>query len=89
MAVYFIQAGGDGPIKIGVAEDPRTRLRKLQCGNYETLYLIAQIPGSYEEEFSLHRRLESHRIRGEWFAPSEDVYRELADHYCYTGEEDL
>jgi len=40
MKVYFIQAGKDGPIKIGSSNSPERRLRDLQVGNAQKLRLI-------------------------------------------------
>lgn len=71
--IYFIQAGHDGPIKIGKAVDPQQRLRTLQTGTHETLRLLAVIPGDHEREAEIHRRLAAHRQRGEWFAATAEV----------------
>lgn len=71
--VYFIRRGEDGPIKIGVAADPFTRLRDLQTGCPERFRLLAAWPGDLQNERSIHRSLARHRIEGEWFAPSRDV----------------
>lgn len=68
MSVYFIQSGGDGPVKIGVcAQDIEARLASLQCGNPEPLRLLGSIEGSFQAEAALHRRYEARRLRGEWF----------------------
>lgn len=66
--VYFIQAGADGPIKIGVADDPEKRLNELQIGNHAELFLRARRPGGLELERELHARFWNTRVRGEWFA---------------------
>lgn len=68
MFVYFIQAGDDGPVKIGIAADPQKRLDEMQIGNHADLVLIAYRPGGLQMERELHARLASGRIRGEWFA---------------------
>lgn len=72
--VYIIQSGPrkGSPIKIGVADNPESRMRELQTGNPETLVLIASIEqpnrmAAYDLESWLHRRFSSARISGEWF----------------------
>jgi hypothetical protein len=67
--VYFIQAGHDGPIKIGFAVDPAERLAMLQTGNHVELFLAAAMPGGIDLEQELHARFAEGRIRGEWFRP--------------------
>lgn len=68
--VYFIQAGDNGPIKIGwTAGDPRARMASLQTGNPEPLRLLAYAPGTIEDERAMHERCASIRMIGEWFKP--------------------
>lgn len=64
--VYFIQAES-GPIKIGVAIDPQSRLNTLQCSHFEKLTLLFISPGGRELEQECHRIFAKCRIRGEWF----------------------
>ena len=73
--IYFIQAGNDGPIKIGKAQSPEARRRELQTGNHEKLNLIKVIPGESEREDSIHNDLRSHqyRPRSEWFSATPEV----------------
>lgn len=68
--VYLVQAGANGPIKIGFSEDPQRRLTELQRNQAPPLRLLATLPGGREEEARLHRRFAEHRYEGtEWFAP--------------------
>lgn len=70
--IYFIQAGEDGPIKIGYTlgtANFKHRFRMLQTGNHEKLRLRALVEGGPEIEICLHQRFEHHRYRGEWFNP--------------------
>lgn len=67
--VYFVQAGEGGPIKIGVANDPRARAATLQTGNHQRLTLLLWVPGTQRHEAELHARFKEHRVRGEWFEP--------------------
>lgn len=72
--IYFIQAGRDGPIKIGITNSsPFARMATLQIAHYEELQLLASRTGTSGLEAKLHRRLEGSCIRGEWFMPTEDV----------------
>jgi hypothetical protein len=77
--VYFIQAGSQGPIKIGVADDVEYRLSELQTGNAETLHIVGCVPGDGRLEKELHRRLASVRIRGEWFRSGSEIEALLAE----------
>ncbi len=65
--VYFIGSARSKAVKIGVAEDPRTRLSALQTGNSQRLVLLAEMPGDERYERVLHRTFAPQRIRGEWF----------------------
>jgi hypothetical protein len=67
MPVYFIRSGEDGPVKIGIAEEPRSRMRDLQVGNPVELLMIREITGGAPEESWLHRHYGDLRLRGEWF----------------------
>ena len=73
--IYFIQAGNDGPIKIGKAQSPEARRRELQTGNHEKLNLIKEIPGDADRENSIHKDLGSYRYRdrSEWFRATPEV----------------
>lgn len=68
--VYFIQAGEDGPVKIGVAAEPFKRLAELQTGNPARLRVVAIIEGDTGIEKALHERFAEHRLEGEWFKPT-------------------
>ena len=67
MAVYFIRAGEDGPVKIGTAENPRGRLHTLKNAHYEELRLIRVVEGDRHLEMRIHERFQHLRIRLEWF----------------------
>lgn len=73
--VYFIQAGDDGPIKVGYSTDICGRLSGLQTSNHERLSLIACFAGNREAEAAAHGALAAHRLRGEWYLPVAEVYR--------------
>lgn len=67
--LYAIQAGEDGPIKIGITNSPWQRLETLQQGNAETLRGIAAWRSHPFEEKDIHKEYDYARIRGEWFRP--------------------
>jgi hypothetical protein len=71
--VYFIQIQDNGPIKIGSAKHPPSRMSMLQIGIPEKLNLVMVLFGDNELERILHRKFNNHRIRGEWFRPHEDI----------------
>ena len=67
MPVYFVRAGEEGPVKIGHAKNPASRLRELQAGCFETFNLLRVIEGDVLSEKFLHRHFRAQRVRGEWF----------------------
>jgi DNA-binding XRE family transcriptional regulator len=73
MPVYAIQAGESGPVKLGVATDPRMRLGELQISHYLTLTLLRVWKGGVAEEAALHARFDALRLRGEWFSFSREM----------------
>lgn len=78
--VYFIRAGEDGPIKIGIAFNPYLRLDELQTGNPYRLRLIGARPGGLADERGLHRTFAADRLEGEWFKPTEALLALVARH---------
>jgi T5orf172 domain len=76
--IYFMGAEkGDEPIKVGWAGDVAARLKGVQTGSYSRLIVHGTVPGTTEEEAWVHRRLEPHRVHGEWFE-REPALAELA-----------
>ena len=73
MPVYFIQAGADGPIKIGVARKPMDRVSQLQTAHYQELSLRRVIAGSHSAEEWLHQRFAARHIAREWFVYHPDM----------------
>lgn len=61
-----------GPCKIGMTENPRSRLRSLQTGNPQTLRFselwggMTRDGADFAEKY-LHRWLSGRRLAGEWF----------------------
>jgi hypothetical protein len=67
--VYFVQAGKDGPVKIGWTKHAAVRMRYMQTGNPERLHLLCAVPGGRWLERTFHRAFADHRIDGEWYSP--------------------
>lgn len=65
--VYFCQATHGGPIKIGIATNPTSRLRELQAASPYPLRMLAIIPGTHTQERRLHEHFSEWRLHGEWF----------------------
>ena len=86
MAVYFIESGPGGCIKIGWSNDPVRRLIGMRTGNPEALSLLAVMPGDSKTESELHRRFDKHRVTREWFAPHVDIWKLIEKHWCYDGD---
>lgn len=80
--LYFIQAGDDGPIKIGHASSPRERIWDLQSGNHLQLRLLLELPGTVAAERAAHEAFSGLRIRGEWFRADRQL---LAFIECFTS----
>ena len=64
---YFVQAGPDGPIKIGSTKNLIVRLRALSVMLPVPLRVLGVIKGDHEQW--CHARFAPFRLRGEWFAP--------------------
>jgi len=74
--VYFIRSG-DGPIKIGIAQDVEKRRRSLQTAHPAPLVTLATTDGGFQKERAYHRKFAKHRLEGEWFAPHADILAEI------------
>lgn len=68
---YFLQAGTDGPIKIGSTKNLMVRLRTLCAMSPLPLTLLGIVPTDVEED--CHRQLGAFKLHGEWFSPSPEV----------------
>jgi len=78
MSIYFIQAGENGPIKIGFTNgDGKTRMAQLQTGNNKKLKLLFIYTGGTVTEKELHWFHRYHRVRGEWFNNVPEIHAEI------------
>lgn len=59
----------NGPVKIGISQDPMARIKQLQTGNNITLFFLMcqAINNAATIEKSLHELLMPFKVRGEWF----------------------
>jgi DNA-binding XRE family transcriptional regulator len=74
MSVYFIQAGNDGPVKIGWAATPTNRLRQMQTASPHPLLLRRVVPeASRIVERWFHRWFAERRLNGEWFSFTDEM----------------
>lgn len=74
--VYFI--GSDmGPIKIGMAIDPKKRIKELQTSHPAKLEILATCPGGQPQEAAYHQQFAAHRLNGEWFERHPDILAEI------------
>lgn len=66
--IYFILDRESNAVKIGIAEDPITKLRDMQVGNPHQLTIMKTIgEGTLLVERRLHRQFAEDRLSGEWF----------------------
>lgn len=68
--LYLIGAPDIDAIKIGISDNPDERLHTLQVGNPYSLRVLhtIEVADAALAENAIHRVLETHRLRGEWFA---------------------
>lgn len=77
--VYFVQSGGRPFVKIGWTVDVQARLVTLQCGNPDTLKLLAMISGTADDERGWHKRFAHLSVRNEWFILNEEMKAAISD----------
>lgn len=77
--VYFIQAVNGGPIKIGIAYSPEERLAQIQNMSPVQLRILGVRRGGAQHEAELHKLFAASRLHGEWFEPSAELTRFIAD----------
>lgn len=71
--IYFIQAGPDRPIKIGITKNVMDRYMVMQTNNPDELKLLGLVRGTLKTETSLHQQFKDINIRGEWYWPTEKL----------------
>lgn len=78
--VYFLQAEGDGLIKIGRTINPDKRVRELQTLAPSPLKLLALVEGGKDREREIHEMFVDARSHGEWFEPTPQLLRFIQNH---------
>ena len=69
--IYFILDKENDAVKIGIADNPISRLSDIQVGNPHELSLIKTIDnGTQAKEKRLHKQFAEQRLNGEWFKRS-------------------
>jgi hypothetical protein len=74
--LYLVGASRDGPIKVGISQNPLVRLWELQTGSSRPLsiYWVYPCPHGDVWERVIHQILWRRRLVGEWFdVPVEDA----------------
>lgn len=69
--VYFAECAGR--IKIGHSRDVASRIRGLSTAAPAPISVLATVDGTVHFERALHKIVDAHRIRGEWFRDCEEV----------------
>jgi hypothetical protein len=74
--VYVISEGKQGPVKVGVANNPNTRVRELQSGNPKRLSLANwwKMPDratAFSVEKEILGEMARYRLMGEWIDADE------------------
>lgn len=72
--IYFLTEGKH--IKIGYTTQPiDKRIKQLNTGSAQTIYLLGWIYGDKKVEKELHTRFSNSRVRfnAEWFKPTENL----------------
>lgn len=65
--VYMVGTEGDPYIKVGYASELSSRMVNMQVGSPRKLIILAVFAGDLKAEAALHRELQDHHVRGEWF----------------------
>ena len=79
-SVYIIGDDTPAPVKIGfTTRDPSERLLAIRNGSARDLRVLTSCPGDLDDERALHRVLDEHRIRGEWFERCARVVEAIRD----------
>lgn len=65
--VYMVGIEGEPYIKVGYASELSSRMVNMQVGSPKKLLVLAVFAGDATAEALLHRELQEHHVRGEWF----------------------
>ena len=67
--IYLLQSEVNGLYKIGISKDPNKRVKELQTGSGEIIYLLHEYPSKYARkiEGAFHSSYSHVQKKGEWF----------------------
>lgn len=71
--VYFLRSEHGGPVKIGISDDLAKRLVNIQSSRPDKVIVLAQAPGTVEDERSIHARFWHLHESGEWFQATDEL----------------
>ena len=75
--IYFIQSANDNRIKIGMSDNPVTRLRQLQTGasSQKPYTILAVVPVGRRRESELHKQFKEYHSHREWFNSAPEILK--------------
>jgi Meiotically up-regulated gene 113 len=83
MTTVYVMGSPRGPVKIGIARNPRRRHQAIQTGSAKPVRLLysREIPAALAPsvEGHAHWRVREHRLSGEWFDITYRVAKEAVD----------
>lgn len=71
--VYFIEAVGQGKVKIGFSSDVDARLSQLRTGSPYELRVVGRVDGGIDLEQILHDKFAKYRDDKEWFFFTKEI----------------
>ena len=73
--IYFLGVEGEDVVKIGrtAKDDVTSRAQAIQCAHHREILILAHIRLPLTAERWIHKALEKHRIRGEWFRKNDAI----------------
>lgn len=81
--VYMIGMRNSNAMKVGYASNLGKRITGMQVGSPEELFIYAVFAGSRISEQHVHRELQEHHVRGEWFEA--EAVMKLAENLARHG----
>lgn len=71
--VYFILDVINRVVKIGISDNPASRMNGLRTSNASELKLLVSIPGDSKKEKELQNKFSHLRVKGEWFTYNDEI----------------
>ncbi len=69
--LYFISDGNY--IKIGIANNVEERIKQLQTGNPNKLFIVSQFENRGQLEKAIHKKFSHLHVGGEWFQYTNEI----------------